>query len=157
VRIKIYILKHINISKFYKGPSWSWSYDGWIYNYLCNQCLSPLTLCSPYWTIQLWLRLGLGFWRHFQQYFSYIVTVSFIGGENHRPAASHWQTLSHNVMQFLTSMCNMSVKRDDMVIFRKWARNLTCYYKHTAFNWGCYGRLPYSEHQYHPEYESRTY
>jgi hypothetical protein len=21
--------------------SWSWSYDSWIYNYLCNQCLSP--------------------------------------------------------------------------------------------------------------------
>jgi hypothetical protein len=41
---------------------------------------------------------------HFQQYFSYIVGVSFIGdrkpefpGENHRPAAaSHWETLSHN-------------------------------------------------------------
>ena len=24
--------------------SWSWSYGSWIYNYLCNQCLSPLTL-----------------------------------------------------------------------------------------------------------------
>jgi len=22
----------------------SWSYGGWIYNYLCNQCLSPLKL-----------------------------------------------------------------------------------------------------------------
>jgi hypothetical protein len=36
--------------------------------------------------------------RHFQQYFSYIVAVSLIGGgnrrtagENHRPVASHWQ------------------------------------------------------------------
>jgi hypothetical protein len=27
-----------------QGPSWSWSYGSWIYNYLCNQCLSPLTL-----------------------------------------------------------------------------------------------------------------
>jgi hypothetical protein len=27
------------------GPSWSWSYGSWIYDYLCNQCLSPLTLC----------------------------------------------------------------------------------------------------------------
>ena len=26
------------------GPLWSWSYGSWIYNYLCNQCLSPLTL-----------------------------------------------------------------------------------------------------------------
>jgi len=25
-----------------KGPSWSWSYGSWIYNWLCNQCLSPL-------------------------------------------------------------------------------------------------------------------
>ena len=27
-----------------KKPSWSWSYGSWIYNYLCNQCISPLTL-----------------------------------------------------------------------------------------------------------------
>jgi len=26
------------------GPSCSWSYGSWIYNYLCNQCLSPLKL-----------------------------------------------------------------------------------------------------------------
>ena len=25
-----------------RGPSWPWSYGSWIYNYLCNQCLSPL-------------------------------------------------------------------------------------------------------------------
>jgi len=24
------------------GASWSWSYGSWIYNYLCNRCLSPL-------------------------------------------------------------------------------------------------------------------
>ena len=29
---------------------WSWSYGSWIYNYLCNQCLSPLTL---------WVRIAL--------------------------------------------------------------------------------------------------
>jgi hypothetical protein len=26
------------------GPSWPWTYCSWIYNYLCNQCLSPLKL-----------------------------------------------------------------------------------------------------------------
>jgi hypothetical protein len=26
------------------GLSWSWLYRNWIYNYLCNQCLSPLML-----------------------------------------------------------------------------------------------------------------
>ena len=30
------------------GPSWSWSHASWIYNYLCNKCLSPL---------QLWVRI----------------------------------------------------------------------------------------------------
>ena len=27
-----------------RGSSWSWSYGSWMYNYLCNQFLSPLTL-----------------------------------------------------------------------------------------------------------------
>ena len=31
-------------TSYQKGPSWSWSYGSWIYNYLCNQCLSPLKL-----------------------------------------------------------------------------------------------------------------
>ena len=26
------------------GPSWSWPYGSWIYNYLYNQCISPLSL-----------------------------------------------------------------------------------------------------------------
>jgi len=25
-----------------EGLSWPWSYGSWIYNYLCNQCPSPL-------------------------------------------------------------------------------------------------------------------
>ena len=28
----------------FRGPSWPWSYGSWIYNYLCNQYLSPLML-----------------------------------------------------------------------------------------------------------------
>jgi len=32
------------------GLSWSWSYGSWIYNYLCNQCISPL---------KLWFRIPL--------------------------------------------------------------------------------------------------
>ena len=34
----------------YQGPSWPWSYGSWIYNYLCNQCLSPL---------MLWIRISI--------------------------------------------------------------------------------------------------
>ena len=35
-------------------PSWSWLYGSWIYNYLCNQCVSPQTL----W-VQILLRRGV--------------------------------------------------------------------------------------------------
>jgi hypothetical protein len=54
-----------------RGPSWPWSYASWIYNYLCNQCLSPLmlwiritirarctTLCDK---VCQWLSTGLWF------------------------------------------------------------------------------------------------
>ena len=51
-------------------PSWPWSYSSWIYNYLCNQCLSPLmwvristrarctTLCNK---VCQWLATGQWF------------------------------------------------------------------------------------------------
>ena len=29
--------------KLPRGLPWSWSYGSWIYNYLCNQCISPVT------------------------------------------------------------------------------------------------------------------
>jgi len=32
------------LSSVIKGLSWSRSYGSWIYNYLCKQCISPLTL-----------------------------------------------------------------------------------------------------------------
>ena len=36
---------YINTTLFLiMGSSWLWSYGSWIYNYLCNQCLSPLKL-----------------------------------------------------------------------------------------------------------------
>ena len=34
------------------GPLWSLSYSSWIYNYLCNQCISPITLWV--WTPLRW-------------------------------------------------------------------------------------------------------
>jgi len=54
VKLLLYTVYQINDKQFrlevcllyqsITGPSWSWSYGSWIYNYLCNQCLSPLTL-----------------------------------------------------------------------------------------------------------------
>ena len=37
-----------------RGDSLSWSYGSWIYNYICSQCLSPLTL-----RVQIPLRRGV--------------------------------------------------------------------------------------------------
>ena len=47
--------------------------------------------------------------RYFQQYFNYIVTVSFTGGGNHRPAASHWQTSADRV--FIAKRSTQEVHR----------------------------------------------
>ena len=33
-------------SPSYCSSSWSWSYGSWIYNYLCNLCISPLNRCE---------------------------------------------------------------------------------------------------------------
>jgi len=47
------------------GPSWSWSYGSWIYNYLWHQCLSPFrrgvldtTLCDK---VCQWVAAGRWF------------------------------------------------------------------------------------------------
>jgi hypothetical protein len=48
-----YCSSNINLSHLLMGLSWSWSYGSWIYNYLCNQCLSPQTL----W---VWILLSRG-------------------------------------------------------------------------------------------------
>jgi hypothetical protein len=56
----------------------------YIYNRFMTFENKPMTRFGLVWFIV--------FNGHFQQYFSYIVTVSFIGGapgENHQPAASH--------------------------------------------------------------------
>ena len=41
-KYQISACKNIFISFSSYGPLLSWSYGSWIYNYLCNQCLSPL-------------------------------------------------------------------------------------------------------------------
>jgi hypothetical protein len=37
-KLKKIILMYDNYFCFIEGPSWSWLYGSWIYNYLCNQC-----------------------------------------------------------------------------------------------------------------------
>jgi len=40
----IYIYDTPTVLIILEQPLFSWSYGSWIYNYLCNQCLSPLKL-----------------------------------------------------------------------------------------------------------------
>ena len=61
----------------------------------------------PHYPTVYGLGVTLGLWclSHFQQYFSYILAVSFVGGSIRwmpPPAASHSQTLSHNVVSSTT-------------------------------------------------------
>ena len=51
-KLPLYVLEYLITFKFIfiiqsKGSSWPCSYGSWIYNYLCNQCLSPLMLWVP--------------------------------------------------------------------------------------------------------------
>ena len=41
----IYFMLTLIYPTITRSSSWSWSYGSWIYNYMWNQCLSPLTLC----------------------------------------------------------------------------------------------------------------
>ena len=52
--------------------SWSWSYGSWIYNYLCNQCLSPLML----WGVQQTLCDKVCWWHATGLWFSQSPPVS---------------------------------------------------------------------------------
>ena len=48
--IDIFSSSNLQNNDNHQGLSWSWSHGSWIYNYLCNQCLSPL---------KLWVRIPL--------------------------------------------------------------------------------------------------
>jgi len=58
------------IHEYWEGSLWQWSYGSWIYNYLCNQSLSPLmwvrilikAMCTTLFDkICQWLATGLWF------------------------------------------------------------------------------------------------
>jgi len=70
-----------------KEPLWSWSYGSWIYNYLCNQLLSPLTLWVriPRWRgvldTTLWYKVCQ--WLAEGQWFSLGTAVSLTNNTYH--------------------------------------------------------------------------
>jgi hypothetical protein len=84
----------------HEGPSWWCSYDSWIYNYLCNQCLSPLPR-----GIDSRFRVRVIVFNDTFNNISVILWRSVLfgeetggPGEKHRSVTNHWQTLSRNVV-----------------------------------------------------------
>ena len=79
----------------------NWSLSGW-YMFVPYNILNHYILCHglEYHKFKLWVRVVV-----FNATFNNISAISWRSvllveetGENHRPTASHWQTLSHNVL-----------------------------------------------------------
>jgi hypothetical protein len=96
-----------------EGQSWSWSYGSWIYNYLCNQCLSPLKLsvwiplmvrCTRYnvmwFKVCRWLATG--------QWFSPGTPVSFTN-----------KTDRHNITEILLKVALNTIKQTNIYLCLK--------------------------------------
>jgi hypothetical protein len=79
-----------------------WEIKRWLRHmdhYIVNVTLNILGITSTIYIRWVWVKF-----RMFQQYFSYfvgsvlLIEETGVPGEKHRPVASHWQTLSHNVV-----------------------------------------------------------
>jgi hypothetical protein len=68
------------VCQWHKGPSWLWSHGSCINIYLCNQCISKLSVRAPFMARCIDTPLCDQVW------------------ENHQLVKSHWQTSSHNVV-----------------------------------------------------------
>ena len=97
-------------------PSWPWSYGSWIYNYPCNQCISPLMLWvrfsirSGYTTLDKvcqWLATG--------QWFSPGIPVS-----------STNKTDRHDIIEILLKATLSTIKQTNTHIIRTttWPPNI---------------------------------
>ena len=108
-----------SVSKLLKGLSWSWSYGSWIYNYICNQCLSPLTLwvrtpirrgvldTTLYDKVCQWLSTG--------RWFSYGYPVSSIN-----------KTDRHNVNEILLKVVLNTINYPNYWLFSPYKSVLYC-------------------------------
>ena len=77
----------------YRGPSWSWSYDSWIYNYLYNQSLS---------TLKLWVRIPLMercTWYNIMWWSLWFTPGTPVSSTNNWPPLCNWNIVESGVKQ----------------------------------------------------------
>ena len=110
------------------GPSWPWSYGSWIYNYLCNQCLSPLmlwvqlpprarrtTLCDK---VSQWLVAG--------RWFSPGPSVSSINKTDHHDITKILLKVALDTRELhLPSICLHAIKKEKKInsFLSNWPNN----------------------------------
>ena len=83
----------------HSGLLWPWSYDTWIYNYLCSQCLSPLTV----W-VRILLRRGVIDTTLCDKVCQWFVTIIDNAKENLlRKAGTKWYCHCLRTIQLLRS------------------------------------------------------
>jgi hypothetical protein len=99
----------------------------WIYNYLCNQWLSPLMLTFFLLHCDEWDRV-VALPRHKFVTGATLLQLEETGpGENHRPVASHWQTLSPVMYIIFTFLCfTLFQGAVVVVIVVSWIYNYLC-------------------------------
>ena len=90
--IKVYHHFNKNIIVFISPWGLSWSYGSWIYNYTCNQCLSPLT-----WWVQTLLRWGVLDTTLCDQVYQWLAAGLWfsLGGVKHQNQNPPWLWLIH--------------------------------------------------------------
>jgi len=73
-----------------EGPLWSWSYGSWIYNFLCNRCLSSLKLWVRTLLMVRFTWYNVCYWLATGQWFS-----------SGSPVSSTNKTDRHNITEIL--------------------------------------------------------
>jgi len=122
-----------------QGSSWPWSYGSWIYNYLCNQCLSPLMLWVQFSIRARWTTLcdKVCQWLASGRWFS-----------PGPPVSSTNKTDRHDITEILLKVALNTIKQTNKIYntthsaMKKWLYNrgdLSCgehfYYLGLSGNW----------------------
>jgi hypothetical protein len=105
VIIKIWKFKIKYFTVCVEGPSWPWSYGSWIYNYLCNQCLSPLVL----W-VQIWIRARCT--TLCDKVCQWLATGRWFSSPN--------KTDRHNITEILLKMALNTIKQHNSLCCQFW-------------------------------------